>query len=294
MTEWDLISDHIASATGQRCSIHSQQPIQGGCINAAYKVGDDQQHWFVKTNDVGKESMFAAEAHGLDEILLSKSLRAPRPICYGCTPQHSYLVLEYIPLQNASIKSSATLGEQLATMHQFQQNKFGWQRDNTIGSTPQRNSLDDNWITFWQHQRLGAQLALAKQRGAKQKLIDAGQALQASVHLFFTDYQPKPVLLHGDLWSGNYAADENDKPVIFDPAVYYGDRETDIAMTELFGGFNANFYSAYTRALPLDAGYQVRKNLYNLYHVLNHYNLFGSSYANQAEHLIAELLSHLR
>jgi fructosamine-3-kinase len=178
-------------------------------------------------------------------------------------------------------------------MHRCESGRFGWHRDNTIGSTPQINDPSDDWITFYRDHRLGFQYQLAADHGYGE-LMPSGQQLMDCLDQFFADYKPRASLLHGDLWSGNYAIDQNGQPVIFDPAVYYGDREADLAMTELFGGFSARFYAAYNDAYPLDAGYKVRKNLYNLYHILNHLNLFGGGYLGQAERMTRQLLSEVR
>ena len=178
-------------------------------------------------------------------------------------------------------------------MHQQPQAYFGWHIDNTIGSTPQHNDREHDWPTFWQQQRLAKQLTFAANNGAGGSLQKKGQKLLENLAVFFDGYTPIPSLLHGDLWSGNAAADEQGNPVMFDPASYYGDRETDIAMTELFGGFNTDFYSAYQAEYPLDSGYKVRKTLYNLYHILNHFNLFGGGYQSQAESMIDILLAEI-
>ena len=188
----------------------------------------------------------------------------------------------------------AALGEGLAAMHRHCASEFGWRQDNTIGTTPQLNSYSSDWLQFWSERRLKFQLQLADRNGYQGELLKLGARLSEACHVLFDNYHPQPSLLHGDLWSGNVAALPDGTPIIFDPAVYFGDRETDIAMTELFGGFNGSFYSAYNDAWPLDKGYQQRKHFYNLYHVLNHLNLFGGGYLRQAEHLMSRLLSELR
>ena len=175
-------------------------------------------------------------------------------------------------------------------MHKSTSKRFGWSRDNTIGATKQINQTKADWIDFWREHRLGFQLDLAKQKGISRSLTIKGEELLKELDRFFTGYVPEASLLHGDLWSGNIGYLENGEAVVFDPAVYYGDREADIAMTELFGGFPAEFYTAYNEAWPLDHGYRQRKSLYNLYHVLNHFNLFGGSYAIQAENMLYRLL----
>ena len=184
-------------------------------------------------------------------------------------------------------------GQQLAAMHSVTDSQFGWQRNNTIGSTPQYNSQTDSWIEFWRQQRLLPQLILAEQNGYGKSLAPIADRLLADFGALFKSYQPQPSMLHGDLWGGNASALADSTPVIFDPAFYYGDRETDIAMTHLFGGFEAKFYSAYNDAWPLDEGFAVRKTLYNLYHILNHLNLFGSGYLGQAVSMAEQVLAEV-
>ncbi|MBD2021882.1 fructosamine kinase family protein, partial [Leptolyngbya sp. FACHB-36] len=165
---------------------------------------------------------------------------------------------------------------------------FGWERHNTIGSTPQMNLWTSDWSQFWAEQRIGYQLKLADRRGGH---FPKGAQLLSAIPALLEGHTPQPSLVHGDLWSGNAAVTSAGEPVIFDPATYFGDREVDIAMTELFGGFPADFYRGYSAVYPLDAGYQQRKPLYNLYHILNHFNLFGGGYASQANRIIEQLLS---
>jgi protein-ribulosamine 3-kinase len=296
MPDWRAIAQQIQLNTGVQLNAESARAVGGGCINAAYVlVGqqDGQSHeYFIKTNVASAVAMFEAEADGLRELAASHSLRVPLPHCSGVVGNDAYLLLEHVALRGRG--DDAQLGVGLATMHRVQLEQFGWRRDNTIGATPQGNRWTKDWPTFWAEQRLGTQLALAGQNGAGRALQRSGDTLLAALPSFFDNYQPLPSLLHGDLWSGNYAFDEQGQPVIFDPAVYFGDRETDLAMSELFGGFSAAFYAAYNDAWPLDAGYATRKTLYNLYHILNHFNLFGGGYLSQAQGMIERLLSESR
>ncbi len=237
--------------------------------------------------------MFAAEADGLCELASAKAIRVPIPVCYGKAAGKSWLVTEYIGFGRGEEDSAQLLGRQLATLHRQSSEQFGWFRDNTIGSTPQHNAWSNDWVDFYRDHRLRFQLELAARNGFAGSLQIKGERLMANLDVFFSSYAPIASLLHGDLWGGNRAFDESGQPVIFDPAVYYGDREADIAMTELFSGFGADFYAAYQEAWPLDAGYSVRKSLYNLYHILNHANLFGGGYAVQAESMIDRLLAEI-
>jgi protein-ribulosamine 3-kinase len=292
MPDWSQIADHIAATTATAFTVMRDRAVGGGSINSAHVLEGDAASYFVKLNEVRLLDMFEAEAAGVEELRAADAVRIPRAVCSGVSGNQCYLVLEYIPLGGKG--DGRKLGEQLAALHRRQQRQFGWTRDNTIGSTPQPNAPDDDWVSFYRERRLGFQFALAQRNGAGGRLMDAGRDLMESLPAFFADYRPVPSLLHGDLWGGNWSGDRDGNPVIFDPAVYYGDREADLAMTELFGGFPGDFYSAYDSTWPLDPGYATRKTLYNLYHVLNHFNLFGGGYLSQAQHMTASLLSELR
>ena len=289
MSDTAAIARSIASALGRPFVVAAAEPAGGGCINEALVVRGEGERYFVKLNRSDRAGMFAAEADGLRELSAAGAIRVPQPICSGVNGR-AFLVLEYLPLGAERGASLERLGHQLAALHRRTQTKFGWRRDNTIGSTPQANTEHEDWIEFWRSRRLLPQLALATDNGHARALA-RGARLAERLHALYTDYRPAPSLLHGDLWSGNYGVLADGEPVIFDPAVYYGDREADLAMTELFGGFSARFYAAYNETWPLDPGYEVRKDLYNLYHVLNHLNLFGGGYLAQATRLIDRLLS---
>ena len=284
---------HITELTRIDLSQARIQALAGGDINAAYRLSTPQLQWFIKINRAQLVDMFSAEAQGLQELAAQSCIRVPQVLVHGQFGSQAFLVLEYIELQALRGGSASRMGQQLARLHQIPQPYFGWHRDNTIGSTLQSNQRYSDWVGFWQQQRLGKQLQIAADNGYRGQLQTLGERLLTAVPVFFSDYQPQPSLLHGDLWGGNAAADVNGQPVIYDPACYYGDRETDLAMTELFGGFNADFYAAYNADYPLDSGYKSRKNLYNLYHILNHLNLFGSSYLCQAKRMIDSLLSEV-
>jgi fructosamine-3-kinase len=285
------IAAAISRATGTAFVPGRKVSLGGGCINQAFKLSDGKQSFFVKTNSAGCLPMFEAEAAGLEAILASHSLRAPRPICCGTSGGAAWLVLEYLELGGHG--SGAEMGRRLAQMHRKTATQFGWKRGNTIGSTPQPNAWTESWIAFFRDQRLGQQLELAAQKGYGSGLQRKGERLRAGLDAFFSAYQPVPSLLHGDLWGGNAGYTGSGEPVVFDPAVYYGDREADLAMTELFGGFGADFYAAYWESWPLDAGYGMRKTLYNLYHILNHAYLFGGGYVGQAQSMLDRLLAEL-
>ncbi len=288
MALWQTIAQQITAASGEVFQPTGQQPVGGGCINESWLLEDGQRRYFIKLNSPDGLAMFEAERDGLQELAAAEAIRVPLPLVCGVDGGRAWLALEALELGGRG--DPAQLGRQLAALHRRQSERFGWHRDNTIGSTPQYNSQHHDWVAFYRQQRLRPQLALA----GDPALSEAGERLCEALPSLFSDYRPQPSLLHGDLWSGNYSYTRAGEPVLFDPAVYYGDREADLAMTELFGGFAGAFYDAYQEAWPTDPGYRARKTLYNLYHVLNHYNLFGGGYRRQAEGMIRRLLSEIR
>jgi protein-ribulosamine 3-kinase len=266
--------------------------LHGGDINRAALIQSGEKKWFLKYHSNAPAGMFETEATALAEISKTGCIRVPEPIAWGIDSGTSWLVLEYLDLVPDG--PASLLGEQLAAMHRLPCPYFGWSHDNYIGSTPQLNHRSDNWAEFWHTYRLRPQLEMARSAGFGARLFDNGERLLAGLHHLLNDHQPAASLLHGDLWSGNKAFTTTGQPVIYDPASYYGDRETDIAMTELFGGFGPEFYAAYKAHLPLSPAYPLRRDLYKLYHVLNHLNLFGSAYLSQSEGLIEGLLSQIK
>lgn len=233
-------------------------------------------------------AMFEAEAEGLAELDKAGALRVPEVYDVGADADGAYIEMERLALERGGERDAATLGKGLAALHRHTADLHGWHRDNTIGLTPQHNRQSKDWVTFFCAQRLQFQLELAARNGYAGELCDRGNQLAERLGDFFDGYDPVPSLLHGDLWAGNWGVADG-VPVIFDPAVYYGDRETDIAMTRLFGGFDGAFYREYERAWPLAPGSEERLELYKLYHVLNHLNLFGSAYLDQASSILRRL-----
>jgi fructosamine-3-kinase len=294
MSLFQRIAERISAVQGQPFQLSSHTNIGGGCINSAHELRGHAGSVFVKTNRAALAHMFEAEFHGLQEMADSGAIRVPEPVCWGVDGDTAYLVMEMIQLGGSGRGAMTRFGEQLAAMHRTTRDQFGWVMDNTIGSTIQINTPGQDWITFWREQRLGYQLQLAARHGCGGDLQRPGEQLLLQLPAFFSDHKPEASLLHGDLWSGNYSIDNQGQPVIFDPAVYYGDREADLAMTELFGGFGSEFYAAYNASWPLQPGYAVRKTLYNLYHILNHLNLFGGGYLSQAQHMLQRLLAEVR
>ncbi len=253
----------------------------------------DGARFFAKLNDQRFADAFAAEADGLD-ALSKAGIRAPGVIARGAAEGGAFLVLEHLELGPGNEVAYRALGTHLAALHAHHGARFGWHRDNFIGATAQHNRESGSWVGFWRDARLAPQLALAAKNGMRGKLQRLGEALSAALPRMLAGHAPAAALLHGDLWSGNAAFLADGTPVVFDPAVYYGDREADLAMTELFGGFPAAFFAAYREAAPPADGYPLRRTLYNLYHVLNHANLFGGRYAAQAERMMERLLAETK
>lgn len=289
------IAQSIARSTGRAYAIARAESVGGGCIHTALALegARDGPRYFAKMNDAEHAAMFEAEADGLEALRKAGCVRTPEVIARGNDEDRAWIVLEWLDLGPLDARAAARLGAALAAQHRAPQEHFGWARDNFIGSSPQANGRSDDWLDFWRTMRLHAQLRLAAKKRLPTRMLDRGERLAADCGAFFRGYEAARSLLHGDLWGGNAAALGDATPVVFDPAVYVGDREADVAMTELFGGFPRDFASAYRDAWPLHDGYRVRRDLYNLYHVLNHANLFAGGYVDQAARSIERLLSEI-
>ncbi len=294
---WEQIAAAISAATQTSFEIQDQRSVGGGSVNRAYavlgQVDRQERAYFVKLNQAERLSMFEAEALGLRELADSQTVRVPLPICWGRTAESgtasAYIVLEWLELGYADAAAWEQMGRDLAALHRVTSPRgFGWSQPNTIGFTPQPNDWRADWCEFFMELRLEHQLRLAQRQGGR---FPQQQQLMAAVPEILAGHRPQPSLVHGDLWTGNAAVTGQGEPVIFDPATYFGDREVDLAMSELFGRFPAEFYRAYAAAFPLSPGYDQRKQLYNLYHILNHFNQFGGSYEAEANRMIAALLS---
>lgn len=267
-------------------------PLGGSPPGGVWRLEAGDARCFVKTQAAARLAVLEAEADGLRELSRANALRVPVSRASGSAGGVAFLVLEWLDLVAGG--RDATLGAGLARLHRTSAAAYGWHRDNTIGATPQDNAWAPDWAAFFRDQRIAPQLALAARNGHGGRLQRDGERLLAAIPDLLAGHAPAASLLHGDLWSGNAARLASGEPVIYDPAVYFGDREADLAMTELFGGFGADFRAAYAAGWPLDAGYPVRRTLYNLYHVLNHLNLFGGGYGRQAETMIGRLLAEAR
>jgi len=286
--DWSSIYQQLRQAGIPVQDATTARAVGGGDISAARQLVSRDRDIFLKTGPASAFDMFVAEAEGLAELEAANAVRVPEVLATGQHAGDAFLALEWLPLERPGTFSERLLGEQLATMHRSVNEQFGWHRDNTIGLTPQCNSWAEDWPQFFARQRLGYQLELAAENGFAGDLQEEGARVLQGLPAFFDGHIPVASLLHGDLWGGNWSGCRG-KPVIFDPAVYYGDRETDIAMTKLFGGFGAAFYDAYESAWPLQPGHAERMGLYQLYHVLNHLNLFGGGYLDRAISLMRNL-----
>jgi protein-ribulosamine 3-kinase len=293
MRPWAAVAGELTRLTGLELSAEPEKRVAGGSINRCYRWPTGSGPIFVKLAEGSASSMLQAEAAGLDELASAQAVRVPRVLACGSAGSSAFLALEWLEAGPASAESEERLGLRLAAQHAVTAREHGWRHDNTIGSTPQANGPMASWSEFFRERRLRPQLELAVANGFAPLLAAPGEHLLEGVGALLAAHRPQASLLHGDLWGGNWLATSDGDPAIFDPAVYYGDRETDLAMTQLFGGFGPRFYRAYAAAAPLPPGAGVRLDLYNLYHVLNHANLFGESYARRARAMIERLLAEL-
>ena len=227
--------------------------------------------------------MYASQFEGLN-ALRAAGVRAPEPLAHGLRGSEAFIEMERLELGGRA--DWPALARMLARLHRNTGDRFGWGTDNWIGLSPQKNGWSDDWIAFYRDFRLIPQLQRAGLQHDAQTILE-------NLAFYFKNYRPPASLLHGDLWNGNAGFLKDGTPVIFDPAVYFGDREAELAMTELFGGFPGEFYSSYEELFPLQPGYEIRKHLYNLYHLLNHLNLFGPGYLGQVKATLRLLLDAL-
>lgn len=273
-------------AAGDAGEIVEWRSVGGGDINEAARVATQHQSYFVKWNAAPPPRFFEMEAHGLQLIQEAGHLRVPAVIAEGSLPlsKTGFLVLEWIQTGAKTGDSAERLGRQLARQHLHRQPYYGLESKNYIGRLPQPNERHESWLEFYRTQRLGAQRDLAARNGHlpahRARLLDW---LMNSLDRWIDESVCQPSLLHGDLWGGNWMAAADGSPLVIDPAVYYGDREADLAMTALFGGFPSRFYEAYAEVFPLAPGYLDRQPLYQLYYLLCHLNLFGEGYGGSVD-----------
>ena len=279
------IEQVLQKATGREACIVAQQAVTGGCIHQARIVElHDGGRFFVKSSSSSSTTVFEREAEGLRALASVGVLRVPEVVGFGGGgDMEAFLLTEAISLGSPGPHFQEEFGEALARHHRTSSEAapeaFGFSQDNHLGSTPQPNGWCDVWVDFWRRHRLGHQLRLARRAGlGSDELHRLGERLMDHLDDFLSHPDEAPCLLHGDLWGGNYLVDEAGTPVLIDPAAYYGRREADLAMTRLFGGFGPSFQRAYEAAWPLASGSEQRLAIYELYHLLNHLNLFGESY----------------
>ncbi|HRS53510.1 MAG TPA: fructosamine kinase family protein [Bacteroidales bacterium] len=272
--------------TGERINIQSVTSILGGSINFAFKITTNCGNFFLKWNNADAyPDMFATEAKGLKMLFETNSIVVPRVIMQETCEKFDYLVLNYIEQGTADKYFWNSFGKNLASLHRITNNYFGLDYDNYIGSLKQYNGKYTQWIEFFIEQRLEIQIKLAKDKGLCESTdVKHFYALFNRLEDIFPD--EKPSLIHGDLWSGNYMVTQNGEPCIIDPAIYFGSREMDIAMSKLFGGFSKEFYSSYNYYFPLEKGWEERIDICNLYPLMVHVNLFGNAYLSQVRRFI--------
>ena len=285
------LEQKIADKTGSE--IASIKSVAGGSISDAYKLSmKSGKDYFIKLNYVVSNDMFLKETNGLNELRKPAVIKVPTVIL----SENSFILMEYIESGVKSKSFFKNFGRKFAELHKFKGKYFGFMEDNYIGSNVQRNIPGDDekedWVNFFFTKRLLAQYTLAEKNDyVTNELTDGILELERHIYRILDGSEEPPSLLHGDLWAGNFMVDETGSPVLIDPAVYYGHREADLAMTKLFGGFKPEFYSAYNEVYPLPDGYEYREDIYKLYHILNHLNLFGKSYYNQAMDIIKKYTS---
>jgi protein-ribulosamine 3-kinase len=287
------VAASIMATSNERTISLRVTSIGGGGISASFRLSIGERDYFLKTNKSDRLPMFEAEMAALKEITTIGAVRAPIPICTGVAEGHSFLALEWLVFHPLDQAAAMRLGRAMAALHRHTAPQFGWHRQNTIGATPQINTYTSDWPAFWKEYRLGFQLRLAERNGYLGRIQDLGTQLLTRCDELFSEYTPQPSFLHGDLWHGNTACNPSGEPLIFDPASYYGDRETDLAMTSLFGGFPDAFMAAYNSVWPVHQGYAQRRDFYNIYHLLNHLNLFGKGYLAQTETTMQRVLATL-
>jgi hypothetical protein len=268
--------------------ISSSRPVSGGSINKAFQIKTNLGTYFLKYNYAsGFPGMFEKEAIGLTMLRSAGEIDIPEVLHYGVTGQDAYLLLEFIDSPGQPIKFWEDFGKRLANLHSHKADHFGLDHDNYMGSLYQFNNFHNNWADFFIHERLEHQIKLARENGAMGKSdVSAFERLYKRLDEIFPETIPS--LIHGDLWSGNFMVNEKGEACLIDPAVYYGHPEIDIAMSRLFGGFNNRFYESYIEHNPLEKGWEKRLDIYNLYPLMVHVNLFGGGYLGSVRKIIGK------
>lgn len=288
------IEDAVRDARGNRHVITKVHAGPQSAFGNIWLANTDSGRLFIKTTAAAEAQRLACEAKALRAIAATGTVRAPDVLAQGAAPDHGFLVLEYLPLRVPTRDDGTRCAEAIAALHACHGEHYGWHEDNYLGATRQANTWSDDWPRFFAEQRLAPQLGAAATKGFRGELQSAGERIVSKISAFFLERRPQASLTHGDLWAGNLGVLDTGEPVVFDPAVHYGDREADFAMSELFGGLPESFYASYRKIAPLGDGYAHRRTLYNFHQILNHLNLFGSSYLRQAERMARELNDYLR
>jgi len=275
---------------GGKSSIHEIVEVAGGSINEVYRLQTAGGFFILKLNSAQQfPQLFEREAEGLEAIRKTKTVAVPEVIATGHLSYNSYLLLEYVETGSKTPEAMQLLGSQLAQMHRNTAAEFGSEQDNYMGSLPQSNKKHETWQSFFIEERLKPMVILAFDASfIDQKLVSDFEKLYEKLGKLFEE--EKPALIHGDLWGGNYLIGSAGKPYLIDPAVSYGFREFDLAMTHLFGGFSTDFYQAYQEAFPLQSDWQKRIDLWNLYPLLLHLNLFGTGYLGQVKSALKKFI----
>lgn len=286
-----IIENLISENSGHPAEIQLATTVGGGCINQAQKIVlKDGRQFFLKINSLEYSEMFVREASGLNALRSTDTIRVPKVIGFGQSDVETFLILEHIQTGRKQPGFFESFGRQLAALHlRGESENFGYHDDNFIGSTLQPNGWSPSWIEFWSENRIEYQLRLAREKGLGSKRLQSlGRKLLERLPVLLATNEVVPALLHGDLWSGNYLSDSEGHPVLIDPAVYFGHNEAEFGMTTLFGGFDDAFYAAYNEVSPFEEGWQDRVAIYRLYHLLNHLNLFGTSYLSGCLDILEE------
>lgn len=280
----------LCQALGTSITFQHIRPLKRTPVYTTALVETEKRRFFIKYGPAKAYDLLAAEADGLQAIADTDSFKTPDIQALSRTESSGLLVLEYLDLQPLSSAEEGSLfAEKLTQLHQFHSERFGWHQDNYLGLSSQHNAWQINWARFFITSRLTPQLQKAYQQGYRTPLHTLAERILPRAPALFLDYRIQPSLLHGDLWYGNTGVTTDGQLAVFDPACYYGDTEAELALAELFGGFPSSFYAGYFRLNPPAPGSEYRKLLYRLYHILNHLNLFGSTYLREAETLLKKL-----
>lgn len=286
------LKEVLSAKYGSSITVTGKTPVSGGDINRAYTLLlSDGSRLFMKANRRENGDFFRAEAEGLEAMKRTGAVNVPEVIAGGADRNESFLLLEHVAEGRRTRGSSEKLGRGLAEMHMYdtssftESGKYGFRHDNYIGAGFQCNTPGNKWSEFFINRRLRPQFEKAASywdadfRKCIERFLDKAER--------YLEEPDRPSLLHGDLWAGNYMIDTDGEPWLIDPAVYVGHREADLAMTELFGGFDRSFYDAYRESAGIDPYYSDRRDIYNLYHLLNHLNLFGGSYLYSVKSVVS-------